>query len=349
MKKSSIYIGLDVSDRFTQCHVMGKGGAVLREMRVPSLGPALLESLSPWPGARIALEAGTHSGWMTRLLREAGFAVVVADSRQLPLIYANVRKSDRNDARSLAQVLRLDERLLGNAHVRGAQAQADLSLVKARDALVRARTSLISTVRGIFKSLGHRAPAATACTFAAKTREALPEILAPCLTGVLESIQHLTEQIKDFDKKLELLCQKRYPHTELLRSIPGIGPVTALTYALVIEDPSRFSNSRDVGAYLGLTSRRDQSGERDPQLPITKAGNALLRRLLVQAAHYVLGPFGPPSHLRDWGLAKAGESKRAKRKAIVALARKLAVLMHSLWVNGACYEPYYATQGARAA
>jgi len=331
---------MDCSDRTSVCHVSDGRGRALAEFKVTNRMPDLLTALAPWPKAQIALESGTHSGWMARGLREAGYAVVVADARQLPLIYHNTRKSDRNDALALARLLRVEPALLGDVHVRGQQAQSDLALVRARDATVRARSLLINSVRGLFKSLGHRAPAASAEAFAPKTQAELPPALAAAAQPMLTSIAALTQTIRDYDKQINALCAERYPQTELLRSIPGVGPITALTYALVIDDPARFAKSRDVGAYLGLSSRRDQSGMRDPDLPITKAGNGLLRRLLVQAAHYVLGPFGPDSHLRDWGLAKAGEGKRNKRKTIVAVARKLAVLLHALWTTGTYYEPY---------
>jgi transposase len=346
VKKHITYIGMDCSDRTSVCHVTDSRGLMLDEFKMANRMADLLKALSPWPGARVALESGTHSGWMTRALREAGYTVVVADARQLPLIYQNVRKSDRNDARALARLLRLEPALLGSVHVRSQQSQADLSLLKARDALVRVRTVLINSVRGLFKSLGHRAPAASAEAFAAKTLVELPEILAPAVEPLLTQISALTQSIRTYDKQVNALCAKRYPQTELLMSVTGVGPITALTFALVIDEPRRFSKSRDVGAYLGLSSRRDQSGVRDPDLPITKAGNALLRRLLVQAAQYNLGPFAKDSRLRDWGLAKAGDSKRNKRKIIIAVARKLAVLLHSLWVNGAYYEAYPQTKTA---
>jgi len=136
------------------------------------------------------------------------------------------------------------------------------------------------------------------------------------------------------------VSEERYPRTRLLRQVPGVGPVTALAFVLALADPSRFRSSRSVGAYLGLRPRRSDSGESMPELRITKAGNGAVRRLLVQCAQYILGPFGPESDLRGWGLKLAGRGgKRAKRVAVVAVARKLSVLLHRLWVSGENYDP----------
>ena len=137
-------------------------------------------------------------------------------------------------------------------------------------------------------------------------------------------------------------ARKAYPETLTLREITGVGPVTALAYVLTLEDPTRFNKSRDVGPYLGLTPKRDQSGKTDKALSISKAGNTYLRRLLVGSAHYILGPFGPDCDLRRYGTRIASRGgKAAKRKAVVAVARKLAVLMHQLWKNKATYDPFY--------
>jgi transposase len=157
---------------------------------------------------------------------------------------------------------------------------------------------------------------------------------------VLETITQLSEQIHELDRRVEQIARKGYPETDVLRQVPGVGSLTALCYVLTLEDPSRFPTSRDVGAYVGLVPKRRSSGQRDPQLGITRAGDRMLRRLLVQAAHYTLGPFGPDTDLRRWGekLAARGGTN-AKKRAIVAVARKLAVLLHSLWSTGEVYEP----------
>jgi transposase len=164
----------------------------------------------------------------------------------------------------------------------------------------------------------------------------------------LEQIASLTERIRDFDRKLETICKERYLETELLRQVEGIGPLTALTFVLTVEDPHRFEKSRSVGAYLGLVPATARSAERDPQKRISKEGDELLRKLMVGSAHYILGPFGKDSDLRRHGekIASRG-AKNAKKRAVVAVARKLSVLLHSLWVSGEVYEPLYNAHGSR--
>jgi transposase len=163
----------------------------------------------------------------------------------------------------------------------------------------------------------------------------------------------LTERIKDYDRKLQEICQEHYPETDLLRQVEGIGPLTALTFVLTIEDPYRFERSRSVGAYLGLVPATERSGDRDPQKRISKEGDEMLRKLLVSCAHYVLGAFGSDSDLRRHGQKIAARGgKNAKKRAVVATARKLAVLLHSLWVSGEVYEPLrnaHRLSGGRAA
>jgi transposase len=171
-------------------------------------------------------------------------------------------------------------------------------------------------------------------------RELIPEDLAPALLPLLDTLTQLTARIRAYDKKIRELCDKSYPETAQLRQVTGVGPITGLAFVLTLEDPGRFKKSRIVGAFVGLVPRKDQSGDRDPELPITKAGDPMLRQLLVQSAHYVLGPFGPDCDLQRFGkrLESRG-GKNAKKRAVVAVARKLAVLLHSLWKTGEEYEP----------
>jgi transposase len=223
---------------------------------------------------------------------------------------------------------------------RGEKAQTDLALIQARDALVKVRSQLIAHVRGSVKAFGARLPQCDAHAFARRVRDELPAELKEALGPVVEQIGALTEQIGHFDRKVKELAERAYPETERIQQVAGVGALTALTYVLVIEDPKRFRRSRDVGSYVGLVPRLDESGDSQPQLRITKAGSELLRRYLVQAAHYILGPFGPDTDLRRWGLAlMARGGKNAKKRAIIAVARKLSVLLHRLWITGAAYEP----------
>ena len=158
----------------------------------------------------------------------------------------------------------------------------------------------------------------------------------------MDSIEGLTEKIRQQDKAIEKLSIEEYPETLRLRQIHGVGPITALVFALAIENPQRFKNSRKVGAYFGLCRRRWQSGDQDPDLGISKMGDAFVRRLLVNCAQYIIGPFGPDCDLRRWGLNYAQQGgKKGKKRAVVAVARKLAVLMHRLWISGKDYVPLY--------
>ena len=185
-------------------------------------------------------------------------------------------------------------------------------------------------------------PKCPARSFHKRAPEHIPQALLPALGPILEQIGSLTERIRDYDRKLETVSEAHYPETQLLRQVEGIGALTALTFVLTLEDPHRFKKSRSVGAYLGLVPATDRSGERDPQKRISKEGDQMLRKLLVGSAHYVLGPFGSDSDLRRHGekIASRG-GKNSKKRAAVALARKLCVLLHRLWVTGEVYDPLY--------
>ncbi len=289
---------------------------------------------------RIAIEAGTHSPWANRVLKECGHEVLVANARKLRLIYANKRKTDEIDAENLARLARLDPKLLYPLKHRGEEGQAHMAIIRSREALISCRTQLVNHVRGAVKSFGGRLPKCPARSFHNKAAAHIPEALWPALGPILETIGSLTERIREYDRQLETVCQEHYPETELLWQVEGIGTLTALTFVLTLEDPYRFERSRSVGAYLGLVPATDQSGDRDPQKHISKEGDEMLRKLLVGSAHYILGPFGSDSDLRRHGekIASRG-AKNAKKRAAVAVARKLAVLLHSLWVSGEVYDP----------
>jgi transposase len=291
------------------------------------------------------MEVGAHSRWASHLLTELGHDVLVANARKLRAIYHNPRKSDRADAETLARLGRLDPTLLSPIHHRSPQAQADLAVLRSRDAIVRCRTLLINHARDIVKASGSRLPSCSADSFAHKTAPHIPDPLRPALAPILDTIASLTKQIRAYDRQIATLCQENYPETRQLRSIDGVGPLTSLAFLLTLESPERFTRSRDVGAALGLVPKRDQSGDRDPQLRITKTGDGYMRRLLVGSAQYILGPFGPDCDLRRWGLKLAERGgKNAKKRAVVAVARKLAILLHCLWKNGTTYDPFFQSK-----
>ncbi|MEW6423019.1 MAG: IS110 family transposase [Deinococcota bacterium] len=346
-KDIMFFVGLDLGDRRSDLVVLDKDGELVEESRVPTTPTALERKFSTLPRSRIALEVGPHSRWASQLLEGLGHEVLVANARKVRAIFDNPRKADRPDAQTLARLARLDPALLSPIRHRSAQAQADLAILRSRDALVRSRTLLINHVRGTLKSFGARQPSCSAECFPSRAAAYLPRSLTPSLLPVLETIGGLTRQIRSYDHQIEALCQTRYPEVQGLRGIGGVGALTALAYVLTLEDPARFAKSRHVGPALGLVPRRDQSGGHDPQLRITKTGDAFLRRLLVGSAQYILGPFGPDCDLRHWGLALAERGgKNAKKRAVVAVARKLAVLMHRLWKTGETYDPLWASRTA---
>lgn len=339
---STTFIGLDLGDKYSYLTILDQDAVVIEETRLPTSKSAFKRKFSNLPSCKIAMEVGAQSRWVSDLLRELGHEVIVANARKLRAIYSNPRKGDRADAETLARLARLDPNLLSPIHHRSPQAQADLAVLRSRDALVRSRTLLINHVRGIAKSFGDRLPSCSANYFATKVAPSIPEPLQPALMPILETIASLSQQIRTYDRQVEALCESKYPETKLLRKVSGVGPLTALAYSLTLEDPRRFPKSRDVGPAVGLVPRRDQSGDHDPQLRITKTGNTFLRRLLVSSSQYILGPFGPDCDLRRWGLRLAERGgKNAKKRAVVAVARKLAVLLHHLWKNGEVYDPFY--------
>jgi len=335
--------GLDLGDKYSYlCLIDTQSGEVIEEGRLRTTPEAFERRFASERALRIAIEAGTHSPWASRVLEECGHEVLVANARKLRLIYANKQKTDEIDAENLARLARVDPKLLYPLKHRGEDSQAHMALIRSRQALIGCRTQLVNHVRGAVKSFGARLPKCPAKSFHNRAPEHIPEALCAALGPILEQIGSLTERIRQYDRKLETIAKERYPETELLRQVEGIGPLTALTFVLTLEDPHRFEKSRSVGAYLGLVPATSQSGERDPQKRISKEGDEMLRRLLVGSAHYILGPFGGDSDLRRHGekIASRG-GKNAKKRAAVAVARKLSVLLHRLWVSGEVYEPLY--------
>jgi transposase len=338
--------GLDIGDKYSYlCLIDTLSGEVREEGRLRTTPEAFRRRFVFEQPMRIAIEAGTHSPWASRVLEECGHEVLVANARKLRLIYANKRKTDEIDAENLARLARVDPKLLYPLKHRGEDSQAHMALIRSRQALIGCRTQLVNHVRGAVKSFGGRLPKCPARSFHNKAPEHIPEALRPALDPILEHIGSLTQSIRAYDRKLQTIAEEHYPETELLRQVEGVGPLTALTFVLTLEDPYRFEKSRSVGAYLGLVPAKDQSGDRDPQRRISKEGDEMLRRLLVGSAHYVLGPFGSDSDLRRHGekIASRG-GKNAKKRAVVAVARKLSVLLHSLWVSGELYDPLHNTR-----
>ena len=343
-------VGLDLGDRSSHYCILDEAGEITGADQVPTTRTGLNSVFGKMAPCRIALEVGTHSPWVSRQLKAMGHEVIVANPRKLKLITENVKKNDRMDAENLARVARLDPKLLAPIRHRGEEAQADLAVIRGRAALVEVRTELIVTARGLTKPMGERLQNCDADTVKESMAEGLSEETQKVIGPLLKSVEEVTKQIHRFDREIEEI-EKRYPVTKLLQQVYGVGPLIALVFILTIEDPHRFAHSRDVGPYLGLTRKQRDSGDSRPELGITKAGDELLRQLLVQGAHCILRAGAPDCDLREWGLAKAQSggkkgSRQRKKKAVVAVARKLAVLLHRLWVTGEVYDPHYNRKAA---
>ena len=350
----SLVIGIDLGDRASTYCVRTLGQEIILEGTVGTKVEAILDAFKSLRRQRIVIETGTHSRWIAQLLETMGHEVIVANARKLKLISENNQKSDKVDARLLSQLGCMNVDWLHPVYQRSQATHSDLLLVRSREALVETRTALINHVRGTVKSYGSRVRDCGAEAFVETAQAEIPEALKPALSGVLETLEEINEQIYHYDCQIRQLCNTKYQEaTRCLTQIHGVGPVTALTFVLTIEDKDRFEKSRDVGPYLGLIPKKQQSGERDPLLGITKAGDEMLRKLLVNCSHFILGQKGQDSDLRRWGLglvrgAEKKGTKGSRKLAAAAVARKLAVLMHRLWVTGAEYEPLRNSKARQA-
>jgi transposase len=338
-------VGLDLGDKTSRYLVLDSEGAPKAERSVPTTKKGMSHVFASMVGSRIAMEVGTHSPWVSRLLQSFGHEVIVANARRVRLISQSSRKNDKWDARLLARLARVEPSLLYPIQHRGQQAQEHLAMIKARAALVEGRTALVNTARGLTKSLGDRLAKCDTDQMGVGKLEGLPAGLRAALEPLLATVETLTEKIQGYDKQLAEIAREQYPETALLEQISGVGQLIALTFILTLDDPNRFQRSREVGCYLGLRPKQRDSGESQPQLGISKEGDVYLRKLLVQGAHCILSRRGPDTDLKRWGLKLAGQgNKNAKKRALVAVARKLAILLHHLWVTGEVYEPLRNSQ-----
>jgi transposase len=339
-KQEPMTVGMDLGDKHSRYCLLRSDGQVLKEGRVETTRNGLTALFGKMGRARIAIEAGTHSPWVSRLLEHFGHEVIVANPRQVQLISKSSRKTDRVDAQTLARLARVDPQLLHPIRHRGEKAQMDLMKIRVRAVLVEERTALVNSLRGLAKSVGERLAACDADQMNEERLASLPAVLRETLQPLAQQAAALTEEIQEMDRQLEQIARKEYPETALLRQVSGVGVLIALTFVLTIADKDRFRRSRDVGCYVGMRPRRSDSGESQPQLRITKEGDPYLRKLLVQGAHYILSRRAPDSDLKRWGLQLAARGgKRSKKIAVVAVARKLGILLHRLWVTGEVYEP----------
>jgi transposase len=349
-KARQLTIGVDLGDRSSCYCVLDDMGEVILERSLATTPKALTQVFGRMPRSRMALETGTHSPWVSRLLTQLGHEVIVAHARNVRLIGESRRKDDRIDARTLARLARIDPQLLSPVQHRSAKAQIHLTVIRARAGLVSVRTALVNTARGLVKSYGERLRGCGTSQVNRELAAGLSAELREALEPLLREVESLNERIKEYDRRIEEMTKKTYPEVAVLKQVKGVGNLIALAFILTIEDPHRFRKSRDVGCFLGLRPGRRNSGQSQPQMHISKEGDRYLRTLMVQGAHYILGPFGEDSDLRRWGLRLAGRGgKNAKKRAVVAVARKLAVLLHRLWVTGEVYEPLRNSQKAMRA
>jgi transposase len=269
-----------------------------------------------------------------------GHKVKLADPAKIKAIWGSTVKTDDRDSEMLARLANADMKLLNEVHLKDTEVQVHASVLKARDRLVMSRTQLVLFTRSQFKQVGVDIPTCSTASFAKTIKPIVPKELKIVLQSILKTISFLTEEIKKYDKKISKLC-KKYKETKKLQQIDGVGPLTSLGFCLAVGNKTRFKKNRSIGAYFGLVPKCDQSGETNKQLKITKAGNSNIRRLLINCAQYILGVHGKDSDLRRFGerIINHSKSKERKRKAVVAVSRKLSVLLLKLYKTDEVYIP----------
>lgn len=335
----AFYIGIDLGDKSSDVCVLNPAGEIHKEFRI-RMNAAEIDAYFAGIGrSRVAIEVGGQSQWVAEAIGKYGHEVYVANTRKVAYIHESDDKDDPGDAYKLAELVHFKPRLLHPIRHRSQALQGDLSWIRAREAAVEGRTHLINTVRSLSKGFGERLQKCSTEAFTAKLAEQIPAMIRPAVAPLLEMIDHFNEQIRYYDQMEEHIARERYAKHTLLTQVNGVGVHTALSYMLTIGDPDRFEKSRQVGAFLGMRPRKKDSGESKPQLGITKAGDEYLRKTLVNCAHYILGPHGRDCDLRRFGQRICGRGgKNSKKRAVIAVARKLSVLLHRLWVTGEAYE-----------
>lgn len=331
-KARQLTVGLDLGDRSSFYCVLDDQGELILERTLSTTAKGMEQAFGSMVQSRIALETGSHSPWISRLLARLGHEVIVANARNVRLIGESRRKDDRLDARTLARLARIDPQLLSPVRHRSAKAQIHLTMIRARAGLVSARTALVNAARGLVKSYGERLRGCGTQQVNRELAAGLSVELREALEPLLREVESLNERIKEYDRRIDEMAKETYPEVARLKQVKGVGNLIALAFVLTIEDPHRFRKSRDVGCFLGLRPGRRNSGQSQPQM---------------QGAHYILGPFGEDCDLRRWGLRLAERGgKNAKKRAVIAVARKLAVLLHRLWVSGEVYDPLHNSRKA---
>jgi transposase len=338
-------LGLDLGDRRSHYCLLDRRGRELEQAVVETTPSALTAFFKRMKKVRLVIEMGTHACWIADLAEELGLEVLIANPRSFELLTKSYRKTDARDCQLLADAGRMSPRLLSPIVRRAKECRVDLSALRSRNCLVEVRTKMVNHVRGVLKHHALRAPSCSPESFHRKVLEVIPKELEMALLPLVQSIQHLNKQIKSLEVQTKKMSKERYPITDTFEAIAGVGNLISTTFAVTIGDPDRFPDARTVGAYGGMVSRQDSSGDSKPELSITKAGDGEMRRTLVIAANYIMGPFGPDCDLKRFGLRMIDNGRRkgknAKKRAIIAVARKLAVLLLHLWKTGAKYDPFH--------
>ncbi len=331
------HVGIDVHQKYSELCVVSDRGEIVDQERAPTTEARLRRFFKNRPPSRVLLESGPMTPWVYRLLSELVQEVVVVNPRRVRLIAESTLKTDKADAEVLARIGRLDLGLLRPVYQRTEAAQDLRTRLRVRSALVRSRTALINTVRGLLRAQGYRLAPSTTRTFMTRYGAAkIPKTLTLTIDPLVEMIVGLTQQIDLLHQGL--VEQSRADAlTTRLQTVPGVGPLVSLAFVGWMDRSQRFQNSRDVGACLGLRPRLRSSGGHEHRGRITREGDSEMRRLLVQAAHCALRS-KRDSALKRW--AEQLLQRVGKSKTVVALARKIAVLLHHLWVTGGSFRPF---------
>lgn len=333
------YVALDVGVRTLALCIVDQDGEVQLERSLPSDIDKIVESIDEFGGEieAIGLEAGTLTQYLVYGLRAAGFRTVVMEARHVKSALGAMRnKTDRNDARGIAQLLRTG--WYRQVHVKSLESHYIRTLLASRKALLRKCMDLENEVRGLLKVFGTRLPAGLPRgAFDNTVRERIEQnqALVHALFPLLDARVELYKAFLELDRRVRASADKD-EICKLLRTIPGVGYITSLTFKAAVDDPGRFKRSKTVAAHFGLTPRRTQSGERDIQGHISKSGDADVRAALYSAANSMMTRAAARSSLKAWGTKMIKTKGRCK--GLVAIARKLAVIMHRMWVDGTSFS-----------
>ncbi len=335
-----ITIGMDLGNRkHTVCAIDG-AGEVLWRKKVTNTPEALKPFFEENAGATVAMETGLCCRWISALAKRCGCEVLVGNARKLAPIWQSMQKSDENDAFMIAKLARFDRGLFHPVSLRDDERHEMVQILELREVAVSQRTQAVNSVRGLCKAMGVFIPDCDATRFHKVAKDAIPRDLAWKFMPMLRQLKETAETIRRYDAMLKRYASDHFGEEVALAStIPGIGPVTSCAFVALVGDAKRFGKARDAGVYFGLTPARDQSGDRDAPKRVTKAGSKMMRRLLVTAANYVMRTSSPDTAIKRHGMricARGG--KIAKRKAKVAIARKLAVVMLAMLKSGKPYE-----------